>query len=220
MENVEEKYKFLRYTEKPDRDVEYFWYIFKDFLLNIASRYPISKNPKFLVDTLSSKFNNLQREKAYDKIQSIIKKVIEDVGWILSSSHADSHTSHLFLTFVKRWSKWASPEFSLKGSESFALFKIHMISFSLDERRRKVLFDLLEDLTSSENVFEEDLEELFLFGIKTGKASVIDALQPLLDFERVAMKYFGTKVHKLTKGPKVIRLLKGYERKSQETEIN
>lgn len=210
MEDVEEKYKFLRYTEKPDRDVEYFWYIFKDFVINTATRYPLIKDPKAYIENLSTTLNQLQEEKAYDDIQESIKEVIMTIGWLLLSTHADSHTSHLYLTFVKRWSKWASPEFTLEGTEVLALVRIHMVTFSLEEREEKeFLIDLLGDLKSPRDVFEYDFEELFLLGIRTGKTAILNNLKPFLDFEEVSMKHFGVKVHKQTKGQKVIRLLQG-----------
>lgn len=234
MEDVEEKYKFLRYTEKPDRDVEYFWYIFKDFVVNTATRYPLTKDPKAFIDfehkcekstdepklsfieSLSSTLNNLQEEKAYDDIQEKIKEVIMAIGWVLVSSHADSHTSHLYLTFVKRWSKWTPPKFTLEGTQVLALFRIHMVTFSLEEGEEKdFLIDLLSDMKSLSDVFQYDLEELFLLGIRTGKTSILDNLKPFLDFEEVSVKHFGVKVHQRTKGQKVIRLLQGRKILSQ-----
>jgi len=216
MEDVEEKYKFLRYTEKPDRDVEYFWYIFKDFVVNTATRYPLTKDPKAFIESLSSTLNKLQEEKAYDDIQEKIKEVIMAIGWVLMSSHADSHTSHLYLTFVKRWSKWTPPKFTLEGTQVLALFRIHMVTFSLEEGEEKdFLIDLLSDMKSLSDVFQYDLEELFLLGIRTGKTSILDNLKPFLDFEEVSVKHFGVKVHQRTKGQKVIRLLQGRKILSQ-----
>lgn len=210
MEGVEEKYKFLKYTHKPDRDVEYFWYNFKNFIVNASTRYPLPK--KAQIESVSSLLNTLQEEKAYDAIQEIIKKVIADSGWILLSSHADCHTSELYITFVKRWSKWASSKFTLEGTKVLAFFRIHMVTFSVyDAEEKDYLIELLSDMKSSSDVLECDLEELFLLGVRTGKTSILDNLKPFVDFEEVSVKYFGVKVPNRTKGHKTIRLLQGKE---------
>lgn len=221
----EDAYAFVRYTDKPDRDVEYFWYLFKAVVINMGRDEHLGLSflnlPKevlpldFLarrptlgsqVDRISVHLNALQKEGAYETIQSLIVEVYEDLTSALLEKGSPSKISvERLLTFAKRWDEWAAPSFAIRQTSPYvAMLHIALIAFRCTKGQRSILFGLLSKASLSP---EEFLEPLFDCGVRFGRPSILDRVMSIEDMTDHIQRSYRIKVSPRTKGFKLLRSL-------------
>jgi len=109
----ESNYKHIYYKNLPDKNIEFFWYNFKESIINIL--YNLDQETKNLLKNhdiigdlykLSNNLNQLQKEGEYNTIQNKIEYYIRDISRILFLPHSNIYHFNIFLTNLKRWDTW------------------------------------------------------------------------------------------------------------------
>ena len=152
-----DKYAFVRDSDKPDRDVEYFWYLFKVAVVKLGKDEGLGESflhlpedilpTEFLmtrpsiasqIDHISTHLNELQRKEEYAAIQTVIVEVFEDLTTALLKKGSPSKVAvGRLLTFAKRWDEWAEPEFAMRQSSCYvALLHICLVGFRCTKDQR------------------------------------------------------------------------------------
>jgi hypothetical protein len=107
------KFSFVFEKNLPDKTTEFFWYGFKESILNLYKS--LNHNPNLqeklsvLIENLHHKsnlLNQLQNEKKYQEIKNKIEEYIRLFSRNLFILYADDYHFSIFLTNLKRWSKW------------------------------------------------------------------------------------------------------------------
>jgi hypothetical protein len=105
------KYKDIYYKNLHDKDTEFFWYCFKESIDNLINNLENNKQKElqYLIDELNDKcnlLNQLQKNEKYDDINLEIEKYIKYIARVLFLPHANVYYFNIFITNLKRWSKW------------------------------------------------------------------------------------------------------------------
>lgn len=227
----EDAYAFVRDTDKPDRNVEYFWYLFKAVVANMGRDEHLGRDflnlpPEIVphamsvkrptlgsqVDQISAHLNALQKEKAYNSIQSIIVDVYEDLACALLEKGSPAKISvERLLTFAKRWDEWADADFAMRPTSPYvAMLHISLVGFRCTKDQRAVLFSLLAEAASAPEYF---LGDLFDCGVRFGRPSILDRVSSMGDMTGHIKSCYGLKVSPRTKG---FKLLKSLQKVSEE----
>lgn len=107
------KFSFVFEKNLPDKTTEFFWYGFKESILNLYKS--LTHNPDLqeklsvLIENLHNKsnfLNQLQNEKKYQEIKIKIGEYIRLFSRNLFILYADDYHFSIYLTNLKRWSKW------------------------------------------------------------------------------------------------------------------
>ncbi len=102
--------KFPHILEKnlPDKNTEFFWYCFKESIINIINK---SSNPHQFntilkdLEERSKLYNQLQQEKKFKEINIEIEKYITSISRSFFIQNTDYYDFNIYLTNIKRWSK-------------------------------------------------------------------------------------------------------------------
>jgi hypothetical protein len=105
------KYKEVYYKNLPDCTTEFFWYGFKESILNLINvTYKDNQiTSSMLLQDLDEKchiLNKLQLSGKYNDINIEVEKYMRWLARHLFLSHSDDYMFHIFLSNMKRWSKW------------------------------------------------------------------------------------------------------------------
>ncbi len=167
----ESNYSFIYEKNLPDKTTEFFWYIFKESVINAINYIKTNNNVKFknninnifdskdylgekleyiLSDLLekSNIFNQLQKEEKYDEIIVEIEKYIIWISRILFLPHANYYHFNIFITNLKRWYKWIK-----QTSSSDSVNSIGTDSFDNKQKSKhpkKINFEWLVDKTKED----------------------------------------------------------------------
>ena len=106
-------YKHIYYKNLPDKNIEFFWYNFKESVNNafnnlnqetkkVLKKYNIQEN---LIE-LSNTLNQLQQNEQFNEIQIKIENYIRDISRILFLPYTNEYHFNIFLTNLKRWDTW------------------------------------------------------------------------------------------------------------------
>jgi len=221
----EDQYAFIKNTNKPDRNVEYFWYIFKAFVVNMGREERLGRDfidfqnislsvrgssPTLSkqIEIISTHLNSLQKAGDYNNIQHVIVNVLEDLIFAFLESPSPSQGGfERLLTFVKRWRNWANPAYTTEPtSESVCLLYIGYVGYRCTKEERTTLFQLIRSYLDGDDA---DLGPLFDYGISIGRPAIVDQIILMQDMSAHIMARYGFKVSPRTKGVKLVRTLKG-----------
>ncbi len=108
------KFKNIYYKDLPDKNVEFFWYNFKESILNLLNKI---KNENLRYSTkwddimnhlneTSNQLNKLQIEEKYDEIISVIQNYIYLMARVLFIPYTNYYHFNIFITNLKRWETW------------------------------------------------------------------------------------------------------------------
>lgn len=86
-------------TEKPDKEIEYFWLTFKKSIHPYVDKHE-QNNIKKISDTL----NKLQKEEQYNQIEYFISKYLHDICFSILMTKDFTEIDHL-KTNIKRWER-------------------------------------------------------------------------------------------------------------------
>ncbi len=102
--------KFPHILEKnlPDKDTEFFWYCFKESIINIINK-SLNRNEYHTIikdlEERSKLYNQLQQEKKFKEINIDIEKYIKIISRSFFIKNPDYYNFNIYLTNIKRWSK-------------------------------------------------------------------------------------------------------------------
>ena len=107
------KFSFVFEKNLPDKTTEFFWYGFKESILNLYKSLnhepDLQEKLSVLIENLHNKsnfLNQLQNEKNYQEIKIKIGEYIRLFSRNLFILYADDYHFSIYLTNLKRWSKW------------------------------------------------------------------------------------------------------------------
>ena len=182
------KYKDIYYKNLPDKDIEFFWYCFKESIDNLINSLEKNKQTslKYLIDELNHKcdhLNQLQKSEEYDQISIEIEKYIKHIARVLFLPYADIYYFNIFITNLKRWSKWVlkiSPtKFNfnwLKDNDE----NYFMIFFQI----KKYLIDNHDDANNHPKLFEKlnfNIEKYLTISNMRNKIILYDIYRLIID---------------------------------------
>ena len=137
------KFSFVFEKNLPDKTTEFFWYGFKESILNLYKS--LNHNPDLqeklsvLIENLHNKsnfLNQLQNEKKYQEIKIKIEEYIRLFSRNLFILYADDYHFSIYLTNLKRWSKWI-----------------------LESKENKISFDFLKENEENDEENDEENED-------------------------------------------------------------
>jgi hypothetical protein len=102
--------KFPHILEKnlPDKDTEFFWYCFKESILNIINKSSNTNKFDIILKDLEERsklYNQMQQEKKFKEINVEIEKYIKSISRSLFIQNANDYDFNIYITNMKRWSK-------------------------------------------------------------------------------------------------------------------
>lgn len=107
------KFSFVFEKNLPDKTTEFFWYGFKESILNLYKSFnhnpDLQEKLSVLIENLHNKsnfLNQLQKEENYQEIKSKIEEYIRLFSRNFFILYADDYHFSIYLTNLKRWSKW------------------------------------------------------------------------------------------------------------------
>jgi hypothetical protein len=107
------KFSFVFEKNLPDKTTEFFWYGFKESILNLYKSFnhnpDLQEKLSVLIENLHNKsnfLNQLQKEKNYQEIKIKIEEYIRLFSRNFFILYADDYHFSIYLTNLKRWSKW------------------------------------------------------------------------------------------------------------------
>lgn len=108
--NNDEITKFPHIVKKnlPDKNTEFFWYCFKESIINIINK---SQNPHQFdiilkdLENRSKLYNHLQKEQKFKEINIEIEKYIKTISRSFFIQNTDYYDLNIYFTNIKRWSK-------------------------------------------------------------------------------------------------------------------
>jgi len=117
-------YAHIYFRNLPDKSVEFFWYIFKDSIISIVDRLKTLDNNKkeecncdidynkiiIELEKKSNLLNDLQKNEKYEEIKIEIEKYIRAISRYLFIKINDDYSYNIYLTNIKRWSRWVLDE--------------------------------------------------------------------------------------------------------------
>jgi len=109
------KYSYILQSYNPDKYIEYFWYYFKNSIINFCN-YDTSKNfgkkqrkrLKKKIASHSKQLNYFQQTKQYLNIEDHIKNFIYYCIFIMFKNRTNKGHYNILITNVKRWNKICS----------------------------------------------------------------------------------------------------------------
>jgi len=104
------KYAYVIEKGLPDHIIEFFWYGFKDSIYNTIAQSDVPDQETDLVkaelESTREILNELQSQQKYDEISGIIQNFIIWISRHLMISFVKHYNFNIFVTNIKRWSKW------------------------------------------------------------------------------------------------------------------
>ncbi len=113
-------YDYLLKTDNPDKELEYFWLLFKSNIVNY-----LDDNEQKELEIVSDKLNQLQNESKYNKIEKYIKLHIEKIGYSMIFKDHYYKAHHLDIR-LKTWKKLTGNEIYDKNNTFFCIFSIYL----------------------------------------------------------------------------------------------
>jgi hypothetical protein len=156
----------------PDKNSEFFWYHFKESVENLIENLERTTDDEKLKEKLISYqlelksacnlLNKLQKEEKYTDIDSEIEKYMHTIARNLFLPHANSYYFHIFITNLKRWSKWI---LNLPDKK----FKFEWLQNKVEEDYFMPYFHIKKHITESEcniDIYKNNLLNKIMFHIK------------------------------------------------------
>lgn len=103
---INDQYAYLLVSNNPDNKIEYFWYYYKQVIINYLDT--VIKNDITIVilnrvDKLSKHFNKLQEKQRYSDIESIIRQFILISPFIVLPVYFINNCSEKYIRFLNLW---------------------------------------------------------------------------------------------------------------------
>ena len=214
-ENIETIYHNIITKDLPDKDIEIFWYSWKNAIQN-AFRHKKDILKLFKLNEYSHNLNSLQAINDYIGIQQIIQTYLERHVIISIENYIDSYNCNILDTHLKRWSKLTKKSSKLdkrvirNSNYNFKLFTLYLIILNdktidnkkLNPNNNKKLSDKEVLL---DHVIGYRFKDIIEYVVENKKASILDKMLLIEDqSEYISLKY-NTTYYKGTKGHKILK---------------
>lgn len=107
-------------TDKPDREIEHFWYTFKGRIIKL-----LDNDGVYEIQQLSNRLNNLQKNEQYDEIEEYITNHIENIGYLVLQ-YSDYQEAFYLMTNLKRWSRISKHNLCVDSNLFYCLLKVYI----------------------------------------------------------------------------------------------
>jgi hypothetical protein len=191
-------------TSNPDKEVEYFWYTFKD-----SVRSFLNEKDQQEIDNLSEKLNTLQEEQKYEEIELYIKSHLEDIGYKVLSNDNAYRAGHLMTNF-KRWDKISKHDVCEDNNKLYTLLRIYILQYD----KKTVDSGIAAKIVEYTNSWDEDLiDDIMIISIQKGYYGIIDMLKNIINIERFIKEDSIEKYRKMTapRSMKILHLFKEFD---------
>ena len=147
--------------ESPDKDIEQFWYGIKKSVSNYISEQDALCN----IEDMSSKLNQLQREKDYTNIEIEIRNNIGYFCYFYIKTGCGHHDSCILLSNIKRWNQLSGKYMFHEKADlrhinnSCALFNIYVKYLSIKKHHKyKELYTYFSQIQYNHYEFEKIID--------------------------------------------------------------
>ena len=145
-------YEHVLKTEKPDKEIEYFWLTFKKSIYPYVDKY----EQKRIVE-ISSTLNKLQKEEQYSEIEYFISKYLHDICFSILITKDVTEIDHL-KTNIKRWENISKYKIFRRNNLVGVMLRIaSSIKTRKNEYKTKIIgLSYLQVMTSTVSIQVED----------------------------------------------------------------
>lgn len=194
---------------KPDFEIEQFWFGLKASMINFYDTLQNSINRP--INKWSDNLNNLQKREKYDDIEKNIRNYISLYGIDVMRNRNIYHLS-ILKTNIKRWNI-ISKQFNFNKNDSKKYFNIIFLLLDIYE----TLFNKLnnDEFICFSNEIEllimyEDFNYLIEVCIKHKLESILDKLSNYIDLIKVINNKYNLDIKNNYSGRKLLKVLQQY----------
>lgn len=189
---------------KPDYEIEKFWYGLKNSMINFYR----NKNIKRPINNWSNKLNILQSKEQYEEIEENIRNYISLYG-IDVMRHMEIYHLNILKTNIKRWNV-ISTQFGFVKLNSKKYYNIIFLLIDIYEK----LYDKL--ITKDLIVFASEIEILLInedfnylidLSVRYKLISIIDKLGYYIDIIDIINKKYNLNITGNVSGKKILKLI-------------
>ena len=205
-ENIENIYNNIIEKNLPDKDIEIFWYSWKNALVNA-----FKKKEKVLkqlnLEEYSENLNTLQKLNDFIGIQQLIQTYLERHSIISIENYIDSYNCNILDTHLKRWSNLTEKSNKLNkiivrnSNYNFKLFSLYLLI--LNDKYQKENYNLKEKLL--DYVIAYKFTDLADYSILNNKPNILDKLLLITDISSYIYKKYNVSYYSGTKANKIIK---------------
>jgi hypothetical protein len=192
--NFSDQYLYILDSNNEDKEIEFFWYWFKEYIFRIHRNTQIDKK-YFLrsnehneeLKTISNNLNELQIEKNYIEIQNIIKNYILSISLFIINNEFNSEFN-LILTYIKRWNRITKNKFKINNNIQKNTWQKHVfICIKILEKYKKNNNNISEEIYS----IDYDIENNKKLFIPIMKQLINEKKYGLLDLLKTEIDIYG-----------------------------
>ena len=189
--NFSDQYLYILESENVDKEIEFFWYWFKEYIFRIHrntqtnKKYFLRSNKhKEELECISNNLNKFQKEKKYDEIQKNIKNYILSISLFIINNKFNCELN-LILTYIKRWNRITKNQFKINNNIQKNTWQKHVyICIKILEKYKNSKNDIVKEIYSIDYDIENN-KKLFIPIMKQlineKKYSLLDLLKTEID---------------------------------------
>ena len=191
----------------PDRDIEIFWYSWKNILYNAFKKKETIINSFDLIQK-SLHLNKLQGLCEYSNIQLYIQQSLENHVILAIENYIDTYHCNILETHLKRWDKITKSYSNLNNTDiknysyNFRLFSLYKLI--LNEKKQPDF----EKTILLDNIIEYKFNTIVDYAIIINKGNILDKILALSDISEHLMTKYNTTYIKGSKGNKILKKIK------------
>ena len=197
-------YISIKNSNKPDKDIEIFWYSLKSMVMNT-----FEDQPPIDLDNYSQTLNKLQLRKQYIEIEKQIIEYVSHICRIYVVYKCSEYNCNLLHTQLKRWSNIAkkydifSSKNSHKTHKDCCIFFIYLKYLRYDDSPE------MNDFFSKLSIDSEiDIENLVMISIKYNYDYFLDKLASFENIIDIISKKYSVTIHPKTSGKKILQTIR------------
>ena len=200
---LEDPYITIKNNNKPDKDIEIFWYSLKSMVMNT-----FEDQPPIDLDNYSQTLNKLQSKEEYLEIEKQIIEYVSHICRIYVVYKCSEYNCNLLHTQLKRWSNIAkkydifSSTNSHKTHKDCCIFFIYLKYFRYDDSPE--MNDFFNKLSVDSEI---DIENLVMICIKYNYIYFLDKLASFENIIEIINKKYGVIIHPKTSGKKILQTI-------------
>lgn len=190
--------------DKPDYNIEQFWFGFKDSMSN----FYYDKKLRRPINKWSNDLNKLQREEKYQDIEKNIRNYISLYG-IDVMRHIDFYNFGILKTNIKRWNN-ISNYYNFNKEETKKYYNIIFLLIDIYKKLYDNISenDFIEFSTEIELlIINEDFNSLIDICVKYKLDSIIDKLSNYIDVLKIINNKFNLKIKYNMSGKKLLKFI-------------
>lgn len=201
---LEDPYFTIKHSNKPDKDIEIFWYDLKSMVMNT-----FNNQPPVDLERYSQKLNKLQVKEEYLEIEKYILEYISHICRLYVIYKCSEYNCNLLHTQLKRWSNIAkkysifSSKNSHKTHKDCCIFFMYLKYFKYNHSPEMNKF--FNELTTDSDI---NIENLIDISIKYDYIFFLDKLACFQNIVDIINKKYGVNMHSKTSGKKILQIIK------------